>query len=149
MHRNKKRKGEPPLPNNPQLISGHPGLLFVSIVLQKISSCIPWNICCYFKYILSSSACNRLCLWEVLLWIVGPASSCKSHELAGRKELTWVFQPHKQQSLQLEHEAHSHSELFKTESFPNSALQVVCLIFFFWSCLVLTLEGAFIQATDY
>lgn len=69
MHRNKKRKGEAPLPNNPQLISGHFGLLFVSIVLQKISSCILWNICCYFKYILSSSACNRLCLWEILLWI--------------------------------------------------------------------------------
>lgn len=69
MHRNKKRKGEPPPPDNPQLISGHSGLLFVSIVLQKISSCILWNICCYFKYILSSSACNRLCLWEVLLWI--------------------------------------------------------------------------------
>lgn len=148
MHRNKKRKGEPPLPNNPQLISGHSGLLFVSIVLQKISSCTLWNICCYFKYILSSSVCNRLCLWEVLLWI-------QSAQLLQEPWTGWEegAEPGsfslRQNSLQLEHEAHSHSELFKTESFPNSAFQVVSFIFFFWSCLVQTLEGAFIQAIDY
>lgn len=79
---------------------------------------------------------------------VGPAPARVMNLLGGRS-WAWVFQPKRQNSLQLEREAHSHSELFKNESSPNSALQVVCFIFFFWSCLVLTLEGAFIQATDY
>lgn len=80
---------------------------------------------------------------------VGPASSCKSHELRWEEGAEPGSLSLRDNSLQLEHEAHSHSELFKTELFPNSALQVVCFIFFFWSCLVLTLEGAFIQATNY
>lgn len=142
MHGNKEGKGEPPR---------QPTTTIRSFRAAICSYCSAENLLFYTAEYLLLFKVYFICLCvigfvcEKFYYGYSPRSALASAtNPLGERSGTRVLWPTRQNSLQQERETHS-----PHGTSPNSAPQVVWFIFFFWSCLVLTHEGAFIQATDY